>query len=308
MSRGLDTRLPERRSAAESFVALDAATEGDDTRAAAWSNESPDNDAALARCAAAVAIARGLADDPELRWVYDEAKAIASDHAAARAHRDRRRRVAWAGAGFAAAVVAVAAIVWSLRAPPPATAETAPIASRAAEIIAFAAPVVPVVLLPGGVAVDANSVAVLPFESAVDNADTSAGTLLQNAIVADLAIVPGVYVSRAASAAPYAQTDLSAAEIGVQLGTRGIVSGRIEQQPAGIRVHAELADAATNRVVWRADYDTTLAELRSVRTQLVDGIAATLADPALRRSALRASDQGRSDNSVASAVEPAFNR
>jgi hypothetical protein len=48
--------------------------------------------------------------------------------------------------------------------------------------------------------------------------------------------------------------------------------------------------------------------LRAVRTELVDGIAATLVDPALRRSALRAAGQGRNDNSVASVTATAFDR
>ncbi|HZF27933.1 MAG TPA: hypothetical protein VE907_02350 [Gammaproteobacteria bacterium] len=321
MSREPQTSPTDPRSAAEWFVALDTAsagddsrdpTGGDDARAAAWMDESADNDAALARCAAAVAIARGLADDPQLRWAYDEAAAIASGDARARgdgAHRSARRWLAWTGAGVAAAAVA-AALVLSLRSPPPTTAERPPVVSHAAEIVARAAPVAPVVLLPGGVAVDANSVAVLPFAFAADDdsADADGGALLQNAIVADLAAVPGVYVRGGAVVAPYAHTDLSAAEIGVLLGTRGIVSGQVELHAAGVSVHAQLTDAATNDVVWRADYDTTLGELRSVSAALVDGIAATLVDPTLRRSALRAASSARGDNTLASVAEPAFDR
>ena len=135
------TSPAEPCSAAEWFVALDSASAGGDTRdptagddgqAAAWLDESGDNDAALARCAAAVAIVRGLADDPELRWAYDEAAALASGDARARgetSRRGRRRWLAWAGAGVAAAAAA-AALVLSLRAPPPVTAEHPPVAPR----------------------------------------------------------------------------------------------------------------------------------------------------------------------------------
>lgn len=308
MSRELENPAPGRRSAAERFVALDSSAAGD---AVPWTDDSDDSEAALARCAAAVAIARGLADDPELRWAYDEAAALASGDPLARdaARRHRRWRRVWASAGIAAAAVVLAALVLPLHPPPSATIETPPIASRAAAIVATAAPVAPVILLPGGVAVDANSVAVLPFESAVDGTDKSAGGLLQNAIVADLAMVPGIYVSSGAAVAPYARTDLSAADIGVQLGTRGIVRGSVEQRGSGVRVHAELADAATNRVIWRADYDTTLAELRAVRTELVDGIAATLVDPALRRTALAgAASQAHPDSTLASVAEPVSDR
>ena len=112
--------LSEPRSAAERFVASAAG--------AASIDESADDDAALLRCAAAVTIARGLADDPELRWAYEEAASIASRSPV---RGSPRRRLAWAGAGLAAATVAAGAIVFSLRAPPRAIAEDPPIASRA---------------------------------------------------------------------------------------------------------------------------------------------------------------------------------
>jgi TolB-like protein len=319
MTREPQLPMSEPRTAAEWFVALDAAAPGDaadrDGAAAAPAPDAPSaHDAALARCAAAVTIARGLADDPELRWAYDEAAAIArGDAAAHRARagaRARRTRLAWTCAGLAAAALVMAAWVLPLRTPSPVTAERSQPASRAAEIVAAAAPIAPVILLPGGTAVDANSVAVLPFAASGDESSAAAdiGTRLEKALVADLATVPGIYVRGGAAAAPYALADWSAAEIGVMLGTRGIVSGHIERLPAGVRIHAQLSDAATNRVVWRGDYDAAPEELGAVSVALVDAIAATLVDPALRRSALAPASSARADHSLASVAELAADR
>jgi TolB-like protein len=210
----------------------------------------------------------------------------------------------------AAAALVVAAWVLPLRMPSSVTPERSQPASRAAEIVAAAAPIAPVILLSGGTAVDANSVAVLPFASSGDESSTAAdvGTRLEQTLVADLATVPGIYVRGGAAVAPYALTEWSAAEIGVMLGTRGIVSGQIELLPAGARIHAQLSDAATNRVVWRGDYEAAPEELGAVSVALVDAIAATLVDPALRRSALGPASSARADYSLASVAEPAADR
>ena len=308
MSGGSPTNV---RSPAEWFVALDANRGADRTEAGAWLDAADDNADALARCATAAAIARGLADDPELRWAYDEAAAIARGEPRAHATRVRRRLLlGWSAAGLSVAAVAIAL---SLRAPqPPAEPGGEPRFSRAAQIVATAAPIAPVVMLPGSIAVDANSVAVLPFAliegAVVEGAGADTATLLQRAVVADLAMVPGVYVLGGASVEPYAGADYSAAEIGALLGARGILTGQVERSAAGVHVHAQLADAATNRIVWRADYDAAPGELRNVRTELVDGVVTALVDPTLRRSALLGASPARADNTLASIAEPAADR
>src|SRR5262245_36626962 len=93
----------ENASAAEWFVALDSSApdEVGAARFAAWLDRAAEHEVELERCDAAVEIARGLADDPDLRWAYDEAAALAKRDPAA----SRRRRRLW-HFGWAAALTA----------------------------------------------------------------------------------------------------------------------------------------------------------------------------------------------------------
>jgi len=73
-------RNGEPATAAEWYVAIDARAPDDVTAArfAAWLDRAAEHEPALERCSAAVEIARGLKDDPELRWAYDEIAALAA--------------------------------------------------------------------------------------------------------------------------------------------------------------------------------------------------------------------------------------
>jgi ferric-dicitrate binding protein FerR (iron transport regulator) len=70
--------LADPISAAEWFVKLDGAPTDEVTEArfAAWLDHAAEHDAELRRCEAAAGLVRALADDPELRWAYDEAAAL----------------------------------------------------------------------------------------------------------------------------------------------------------------------------------------------------------------------------------------
>ena len=83
-------------TAAEWYVALDAGASDEitDARFAAWLDRAAESEPELERCEAAVEIARRLADDPELRWAYDEAAALARG-GAGRARRRCSRPLRW---------------------------------------------------------------------------------------------------------------------------------------------------------------------------------------------------------------------
>jgi len=191
-------RNGEPATAAEWFVAIESSAPDEVTAArfAAWLDRAADHEPALERCAAAVEIARGLADDPELRWAYDDAAAVAA----------RRPRFAWhtirrfAPLGAAAAAAALLWIAFHLR---DATTPNAVATSSAASIVASSVGANSTVMLPGGVVVDANSIAVLPFvDSSADDASRRLAAGLYDDIVASLRAVPGLYVVGGSSVAP----------------------------------------------------------------------------------------------------------
>ena len=315
MSRDDAPRTGEPRSGAEWFVALDTRAVGAEADGAlgAWLDGTAEREAELERCTAAVEIARRLADDPDLRWAYAEAGALAKHSAADRSRRASRVARGVLGGSIAAALVLLAAVTAWWPRDPAAPAQPGAVMRRAAAIVAAAPVTSPVVLLPGSVAVDANSIAVLPFdalpaaETDPDPADPRFAADLQRGVVADLASVPGLYVVGGSSVLPYASGDFSASELGVLLGARGILRGGVRLADGRILLRAQLADAATGAVIWRAEYEHGVDDLRVLQTELVDGVTAALVDPALRTPAPSWTPpvlSARADSAVSAVADP----
>jgi TolB-like protein len=329
MSR--DTRHPEREpvTAAEWFVALDSRPSDEITAArfTSWLDRAAEHEQELERCDAAVEIARSLADDPELRWAYEETAALATrDGTASRRALGRRAlpRFGWAGALTAAGLAAVAAL-WLARdvrspAHPPATnppaasplaleqaappLDPAESAERGASIAAAAA-AYPIARLPSGVFVDASSVAVLPFGAPPNEprATRLLAASLSRDIGSALATLPGIYVVGAQRAAAYLGTELDASALGEQLGVRGVVVGELAEHDGQIHIAADLLDAATDERIWHAEYERHSEELMSVAAQMGEEITAALIDPEsrARAAATPAFLDARADNHAASA-------
>jgi TolB-like protein len=263
-------------TAARQFVRTDSS--GDalaDAALASWLAAHPDNERALQRVELAVALGRRLAAEPA-NALYAEA---------ARAVRPSARRVrsavlaAWGGALAAALLVAV--FLLPERDPEPA----APDSLEAARLVAFDAPSSAVAVLPSGVVVDASTVAVLPF-SGTGDAALAAG--LEQAVATALRTVPGLYVVADAAVQPYAGTELGAAEIGGLLGARGLVDAFVELVDGRVLISARLRESATGETLWQTRVDRPVDELRAVRTEIAEHVAATMFDSSLRAQVTRA--------------------
>jgi TolB-like protein len=304
-------------TAAEWYVALDggASDELTDARFASWLDRAAESEPDLERCEAAVEIARRLADDPELRFAYDEAAALAAGGHKSRASKALQRlswpKLAWGVAALALAAVVASLIVRESREPARAlnVASESARGSSAARIVALSPASNPVIVLAGRVAVDANSVAVLPFvEQPGDAAPrTNVAADLHRDLVAALGAVPGVYAIGEPSVSPYAASELSASEIGAQLGARAVLSADIAFANDGILVTARLADAATDTLLWQARYEQPLDELAAIKVEILDGIAAALVDPELRARSASGAATAKTPNVLATtAAEAAF--
>jgi TolB-like protein len=326
MSR--ETRKPDREpvTAAEWFVALDARPSDEITAArfASWLDRAAEHEQELERCDAATGIARGLADDPELRWAYDEVAALATRDATTNRRALARRallRFGWAAAVTAAGLAAVAA-VWLTRdghsptrrpaTNPLAMEQAAPPVDAAASAergasIAAAAAAYPIARLPSGGVVDASSVAVLPFGAPPDESRATRvlAVSLSRDIGSALAALPGIYVVGAQRAAAYLGTELDAPELGEQLGVRGIVVGELAEHDGQIRISADLVDAATDQRLWHAEYERPAEELMPLAAEIGDEITAALIDPErrARAAATPAVRDARADNRMTS-VQP----
>lgn len=261
--------------AARRFVRADGGESGADAELGEWLEERPENERALERVELVVALGRRLAADP--------GSALYAEAAAAARVRPRRRlagrALAWGGALAAAVLVTVFLLPDSPRGDTP---ELAPL--RAAERAAVDSPSNPATVLPSGAVVDASAVAVLPFAAA---GDATLAQGLERDVVAALRTVPGLYIVAADAVQPYADTDLAAAEIGSQLGVRGLVDGAVELFDGRVRVSARLREAATGATLWQTYVDRPVDELGAIRYEIAESVAATMLDSGLREQLAR---------------------
>ena len=262
--------------AARRFVRADGGERGADAELGEWLEEGPENERALERVELGVALGRRLAADPGSA-LYAEAAA------AARVRPTRRvagRALAWGGA-LAAAVLA--AVLLLPESPPRSDGpELAPL--RAAQRATVDASGDPVTVLPSGVVVDASAVAVLPFAA---SGDSTLAQGLERDVAAALRTVPGLYIVADDAVQPYADTDLAAAELGSQLGVRGLVDAAVELFDGRVRVSARLREAATGATLWQTYFDRPVDELGAIRYEIAESVAATMLDSDLREQVAR---------------------
>ena len=259
--------------AARWFVRLDSGGEpGADAALAAWLAEQTANERAMERVELAVEVARRLAADPK-HAVYAE---VARAGSFAQRSAPLIRTLGWTSAIAAGLLVAI--FVARDAMPPAATPES--VTMRAAQLVAVNAPSNPVVVLPSGVVVDASAVAILPFAG-----DATLAPGLEREVVAALRGVPGLYVVAEGAVEAYAYTELATAEIGAQLGARGIVDAVIAFADGRVRVQARLRDAATGEVLWQSDAERSIDDLRAVRDELAEQVASAMLDSGLRAAA-----------------------
>jgi TolB-like protein len=276
---GMDSTDAARTAAhaARRYVRADAGEPGAATELASWLEERGEHERALERIDLAVALGKQLAGNPVSALHFE---ALRAANAAPR-RAALRYGLAWGSALAAAVLVAVLLAPGTAR--PPAGFPHA--ALRAAELVAVDAPGNAAAVLPTGVVVDASAVAVLPFAAA---GDATLARGLQRDVVTALRGVPGLYVIAGEAVQPYAATELSAADIGAQLGARGIVEASVELVDGHVRISAQLRDAATGATLWRTDGARPVDELHFIRYEIAENVAAAMFDSDLRELAARA--------------------
>jgi TolB-like protein len=241
------------------------------TELAKWLAARPGNERAMERVELAVELGRRLAAEPGSA-LHAEAQLAARPLPGPR-RAPLARALAWGSA--LAALLLVALFITRDEARPPG----GPVVLSAARTVAVDAPNNAAAVLPGGVVVDASSVAVLPFAGA-RSAALAAG--LERDLAEALRTVPGLYVIADAAVQPYAGTELAAAQLGGLLGARGLVDGSVELADGRVRVSARLREAATGTTLWQAELDRPVDELRAVRYEIAEQVATAMFESGAR--------------------------
>ncbi|HEV3409024.1 MAG TPA: serine/threonine-protein kinase, partial [Chthoniobacterales bacterium] len=129
-------------------------------------------------------------------------------------------------------------------------------------------------------AVDAKSIAVLPFENVgADAANAFFVEGIQNDIITNLGRVAGLKVISRTSVASYASRvdgKHDPRETGRALGVAYLLEGSVQRTGSQVRVNAQLIDARSAAQLWSKRYERELTDIFALQDELAEQIAADL--------------------------------
>lgn len=181
-----------------------------------------------------------------------------------------RVRSAWIsfiGRIVAQVVGAIASIVLAVmfiqrssdREPPPAAGETPPAATTAP---ARSAPA------DGRI-----TIAVLPLSNYSASGEDYFADGMTEALIADLAQIPGLRVISRTSAMQYRNTQKSLPQIAAELGAEMVVEGSVLRDGDRVRVTAQLIHAARDEHLWAHNYERRVRDVLSLQGEVARAIA-----------------------------------
>ena len=143
---------------------------------------------------------------------------------------------------------------------------------------------------------DSPSIAVVPF--AILSDDRALGFVadaLVEDVIALLARMPGFFVISRASSFAFRERAGDTARIARELGVRYIVDGSLRSTADGVRVAAQLNDAASGRVLWSGRFDSTVRDASELQDEITRAVVGHLV-PELTRAEIAVIRRRRADN------------
>ena len=122
------------------------------------------------------------------------------------------------------------------------------------------------------------SLAVLPFTDL--SADASKAYLsagMTDVLTTELAQLKDLTVVARSAAHRFSGSSLPPAEIARELAVEALVSGSVLRHEDRVRISAELANAATDRVIWTESYDRPMRDALSLQGEVAQAIAGAIA-------------------------------
>jgi TolB-like protein len=132
-------------------------------------------------------------------------------------------------------------------------------------------------------------VAVIPFECTMGlDPGGMLGEALADETISQLARSPDLHVISGLSTRSLKGRQIGIGEIATYLGAAYVISGRYRYDHSRVRVHVELAEASSQRVVWAQAFDTTPQSAFDADTSVADQIVAGVSRVILERELDRA--------------------
>src|ERR1035437_2609864 len=129
----------------------------------------------------------------------------------------------------------------------------------------------------GTVSIDANSIAVLPFENlSSSKEDEYFSDGVTEDILTQLSKIEKLKVVSRTSVMQYKNTTKSVREIGKELGVETILEGSVRRFGNRVRIVGQLIDAKTDKHLWADTYDRELKDIFLIQTEVATKIAASL--------------------------------
>lgn len=121
------------------------------------------------------------------------------------------------------------------------------------------------------------SLAVLPFANmSPGESDNYFADGITEDLITELAKLSGMDVIARNSAFKYKDQPVATKDVARDLGVRYIVEGSVRRTSDGIRINAELVDAATGNLLWADKYERKAADVFAMQDEIVAAIIATL--------------------------------
>jgi TolB-like protein/Tfp pilus assembly protein PilF len=133
---------------------------------------------------------------------------------------------------------------------------------------------------PGGTpsfALDAKSIAVLPFKNMSDSKeDEYFSDGMTEDIITQLSKIGDLQVISRTSVMKYKDTQKTSREIGEELGAAAILEGSVRRAGQRVRIVGQLIDAKRDQHLWAETYDRELKDIFAIQSEVAQNIAASL--------------------------------
>jgi TolB-like protein len=138
------------------------------------------------------------------------------------------------------------------------------------------------------------SIIVLPFGSLETEAAKLTADGLTASITSDLSRIRDAYIVSATTAQTYRARNLTAQEIGRDLGIRFVLQGNVQNVASKIRINVQLTDASAGAQVWSETFDGDTGDLFALQDKATTLIGNSMGRELVIRAA-RDSDQRKGD-------------
>ena len=121
------------------------------------------------------------------------------------------------------------------------------------------------------------SIAVMPFVNESGNADLEyLSDGMTESLIGSLSQIPNLNVKARSSVFRYKGKETSAQAVGKELNVQAILNGRVVKRGDDLTLYVELVNTTTENVLWKAEYNRSMANLVSLQSEIARDVSSKL--------------------------------